>query len=153
MRTRRRLDDTEAAARDESHRGTGAVDRAYALLLSEPQIIVDWAAASDEPEIIGDPSLVTAPIRRTACSPSAPGSSPTRRRDMERAVDALRARGAGFAMTRHDARRPHRSRPRAQIIGGRAILRLREVSGIKRELAELSAAPPEVVDDAAACAP
>ena len=33
-------------------------DRVYALLRSEPQIMVAWAAAGDEPEIIGDPSLV-----------------------------------------------------------------------------------------------
>ena len=37
-----------------------AIDRAYALLLSEPQILIAWAAAADEPEIIGDPALVAA---------------------------------------------------------------------------------------------
>ena len=58
VRTRARLADTEAAARDEGIAAKAAVDRAYALLLAEPQILVAWAAGSDDPEIIGDPALV-----------------------------------------------------------------------------------------------
>ena len=34
-------------------------DRANALLQSEPQVVVAWSTTDDEPEIIGDPSLVT----------------------------------------------------------------------------------------------
>ena len=46
LRTRRRRARPEAAARDESRSRLKAdVDRAYALLLSEPQILVAWAAA------------------------------------------------------------------------------------------------------------
>ena len=59
VRTRQRLGDAEAAALDESIAARAAIDRAYALLMSEPQVLIAWAAASDEPEIIGDPSLVT----------------------------------------------------------------------------------------------
>src|SRR5262245_46404728 len=39
VRTRRRLADVEIAARDESIVAKAAIDRAYALLLSEPQIL------------------------------------------------------------------------------------------------------------------
>ena len=53
------LAEVEASARDEIIAAKAAIDRAYALLLSEPQILVAWAAAADEPEIIGDPTLVT----------------------------------------------------------------------------------------------
>src|SRR5436189_64669 len=74
-----------------------AIDRAYALLLSEPQILVAWPATDDEPEIIGDPALITTTSADvldfaswleadTAC-------------DMDHSVDALRARGLSFAMT------------------------------------------------------
>jgi len=49
VRTRRRLAETEAAARDEAIALRARADRANALLQSEPQILVDWAAASDEP--------------------------------------------------------------------------------------------------------
>ena len=71
------------------------LDRANALLLSEPQILVDWAAASDEPRIAAIPPWSALP-RRIACSPSAPGSTPARRSAMEHAVDALRAHGEAF---------------------------------------------------------
>ncbi len=119
-----------------------AVDRAYALLLSEPQILVAWAAGADEPEIIGDPAWSPAPMRRTACSPSAPGSSPTRRRDMERAVDALRARGDSFAMTLTTLA-GRIVEAEGQVIGGRAILRLRGRERHQARARRADRAPPE----------
>src|SRR5262245_57031970 len=64
VRTRRRLADVEAAARDESIAAKAAIDRAYALLLSEPQMLIAWAAsATDEPEIIGRVTGIDAPRR------------------------------------------------------------------------------------------
>ena len=59
VRTRARLAEAEALARDEGIAAKAAVDRAYALLLAEPQILVAWAAGSNDPEIIGDPALLT----------------------------------------------------------------------------------------------
>ena len=57
---------------------------------------------------------------------------------MEHAVDALRADGEGFSMQLMTlAGRAIEADGRA--IGGRAVLRLRDVSGFKRELAELNA--------------
>src|SRR5262249_35122649 len=50
-RTRRRLAEVEAAARDEAFAPKTAIDRAYALFPPEPQILVAWPAAADEPEI------------------------------------------------------------------------------------------------------
>ena len=58
VRTRARLAETEAAARDEIIASRAEVDRVYALLRSEPQILVAWPAGDDEPEIIGDIGLV-----------------------------------------------------------------------------------------------
>ena len=63
---------------------------------------------------------------------------PDKAQAMERAVDALRARGESFSMPLMTlAGRAIEAEGRA--IGGRAVLRLRDVSGLKRELAELSA--------------
>src|SRR3984957_12519369 len=59
VRTRRRLAETEAQARDAAVALTARADRANALLQSEPQVVVAWSTTDDEPEIIGDPSLVT----------------------------------------------------------------------------------------------
>jgi signal transduction histidine kinase len=149
VRTRRRLVEVEASARDESLAAKAAIDRFKGLILSEPQILIAWAAAADQPEIIGDPALVIggeAPHR-----PLAFGTwlEPDAARDMERAVDALRARGVSFAMTLTTL--PGRIiEAEGQVIGGRAILRLREVSGIKYELAELTQRHQAQLDDAAA---
>lgn len=77
VRTRARLVDIEAAARDEGIAAKAAVDRAYALLLAEPQILVAWAAGSHHPEIIGDPGLIAGPENCTASWRSAPGCGRT----------------------------------------------------------------------------
>ena len=57
---------------------------------------------------------------------------------MERAVDALRADGESFTMQLMTLA-GHAIEADGRAIGGRAVLRLRDVSGIKRELAELNA--------------
>src|SRR5205085_6601302 len=66
-----------------------------------------------------------------------------------RAVDALRARGLGFAMTLTSLAGRF-IEAEGQVVGGRAILRLREVSGLKYQLAELSQRHQKQSDDAAA---
>jgi signal transduction histidine kinase len=149
LRTRARLAEVEASARDEALASKAAIDRAYALLLSDPQVLVAWSADADEPEIIGDPTLVTtadAPPRVLAFGT---WLEPEFARDMERAVDALRARGVGFAMTMTTLA-GRIIEAKGQVTGGRAILRLREVSGIKHELAELARRHQKHVDDSAA---
>ena len=96
VRTRRRLVETEASARDEIIAARAESDRVYALLRSEPQIMVAWAAAGDEPEIIGDPTLVSsaeAPHRVLAFGT---WLDPEQAQAMELSVDALRARGEAF---------------------------------------------------------
>src|SRR3984957_14955480 len=60
LRTRARLVRLEASAHDDVAALRSDLDRANALLLSEPQVMVDWPAASDEPTIEGDPALVGA---------------------------------------------------------------------------------------------
>jgi signal transduction histidine kinase len=150
VRTRRRLADVEAAARDESIAAKAAIDRAYALLLSEPQMLIAWSAsAADEPEIIGDPRRVTGidtPQRALAFGTWLDAETAS---SMERSVDALRARGVAFAMTAASLS-GHIVEAEGQVVGGRAILRLREVSGIKYELAELSQRHQKAIDDIAA---
>jgi signal transduction histidine kinase len=149
VRTRGRLAAVEASARDETMAAKAAVDRAYALLLSEPQILVAWTAAADEPEIIGDPTLVTsaeAPHRVLAFGT---WLEPDAAREMERSVDALRARGVSFTLT-VTTLAGRAIEAKGQVTGGRAILRLQEVSGIKHELAELVRRHQKQADDAAA---
>ena len=149
VRTRGRLAEVEASARDESAASKAAIDRAYALLLSEQQILVAWAAGADEPEIIGDPTLVTAADTPQRVLAFGTWLEPETAGDMERSVDALRARGIAFAMTMATfAGRIIEAK--GQVTGGRAILRLREVSGIKHELAELARRHQKHLEDTAA---
>ena len=149
VRTRGRLAELEASSRDESATSRAAIDRAYALLLSEQQILVAWAAGSDEPEIIGDPTLVTTAETPQRVLAFGTWLEPETAGEMERSVDALRARGVAFAMTMATfAGRILEAK--GQVTGGRAILRLREVSGIKQELAELARRHQKQLEDTAA---
>ena len=147
VRTRRHLAEVEAVAHEEALASKAAIDRAYALLLSEPQVLVAWPAAADEPEIIGDPALLT--TAGAGLLDFGAWLEAEAARDMQHSLDALRARGVSFAMTVATLA-GHFIETKGQVIGGRAILRLREVSGTKQELAELARRHQKHLDDSAA---
>ena len=137
VRTRTRAARLEAWSRDEIAKLRDEVDRANALMLSEPQVVVDWPAGSDAPSIDGDLAAVgvSASHRVLAFGSWLDAGKASA---MEHAVEALRARGEAFAMTVTTlSGQPIEAQGRA--IGGRAILRLKDASGIKRELIELVA--------------
>ena len=138
VRTRMRAAVGEAALRDQIALLRAESDRFNALLRSEPQILVSWAAADNEPDIIGDISLVTSATAPQRVLAFGSWLEPDKAQAMERAVDALRAGGEAFTMqlmTLAD----HAIEADGRVIGGRAVLRLRDVSGIKGELADLNA--------------
>ncbi|HYS48626.1 MAG TPA: ATP-binding protein [Xanthobacteraceae bacterium] len=138
VRTRTRASRMQAAARADIVALRDETDRANALLLAEPQIIIAWPASGDEPEILGDTSIVTpAPIPRRVLA-FGTWLDPEQAQAMEHAVEVLRSRGEGFALAMATlAGRYIEAQGRA--IGGRAILRIRDLSGIKRDLVELAA--------------
>ncbi len=146
VRTRLRASAAEQRFRDQIVRLHAEADRVNTLLLAEPQVLVSWAAAGNEPDIAGDTTLVTSaatPLRVLAF-----GSwlEPDKAQAMERAVDALRSRGESFAMPLATlAGRAIEADGRA--IGGRAVLRLRDVSGLKREWIELNARHDKLTSD------
>jgi signal transduction histidine kinase len=149
VRTRRRLAAMSESARDEAMASRAAIDRAYALLLSEPQILIVWSTGTEEPEIIGDaPRVIGAGVRQRILSFGS-WLEPQAAQDMERSVDALRARAASFAMTVATLAN-HIVEAEGLVVGGRAIVRLRELSGIKYELAELTQRHRKQIEDAAA---
>ncbi|MDI1345056.1 MAG: two-component sensor histidine kinase, partial [Pseudolabrys sp.] len=57
IRTRRHAG-RNYAGRDEAAALQAEVDRFKQLLLSDPQVLVAWAAADDKPEILGDTALI-----------------------------------------------------------------------------------------------
>jgi signal transduction histidine kinase len=136
VRTRARSVRLEASSHDEIAALRADLDRANALLASEPQVMVDWPAASDEPSIEGDPAVVgvSAPHRVLAFGSWLDAGKASA---MEQAVEALRARGEAFSMAFTTiAGRPIEAQGRA--IAGRAVLRLKDAGGVKRQLLDLA---------------
>src|SRR5436190_4925050 len=148
VRSRRQAAEADSSFREQIGSLTADVDRAHALLLSEPQIVVAWAAASDRPEIIGDIPIISAagePQRVLAFGLWLPADQALA---MERAVDALRTNGESFAMAlTTTAGHPVEAEGRA--IGGRAVVRLRDVRGLRKELNELNARHQDMQSDIA----
>jgi signal transduction histidine kinase len=146
VRTRLRAAAAEAANRDEIMALKAERDRFSALLMSEPQILVSWAAADNAPDILGDTTLVTSAAMPQRVLAFGSWLEPDKAQAMEHAVDALRADGEGFDMQLMTlAGRAVEADGRA--IGGRAVLRLRDASGLKRELAELNARHERLVNE------
>ena len=114
-------------------------DRLRALLFAEPQILISWAAGDNRPQISGDTSLLisqdalqNSPQRILAFGTWLP---PEPALQMDHAVDALREAGEGFLLNLSTSNgRAIEAMGRA--IGGQAIVRIRELGGLRRELAE-----------------
>ena len=136
LRARVRAAHVEAAAHEQIATLRAELDRANALLQSESQILIDWPVASDEPSIEGDPAMVgvSAPHRVLAFGSWLDASEA---RAMEDAVDALRARGEAFGMTL-TTRAGSVIEAQGRAVTGRAVLRLKDLSSVKRELLELA---------------
>ncbi|HEY0233748.1 MAG TPA: PAS-domain containing protein [Afipia sp.] len=141
MRTRTRASAIEAKLRAENQMLQNEADRYRALLFAEPQVLISWAAGDDRPEISGDVALLLsqnsppyAPQRVLAFGT---WLLPEQALEMDHAVDSLRESGEGFLLNMTTASgRSIEAMGRA--IGGQAIVRIRELSGVRKELAEMS---------------
>src|SRR6185436_17110035 len=139
MRTRIRATRVELNLRSDIADLQVQADRLRALLFAEPQILIAWAAGENRPHISGDISLLI--------SQDAPSNAPQRilafgswlppepALQMDHAVDALREAGEGFLLNLATSNgRAIEAMGRA--IGGQAIVRIRELGGLRRDLAE-----------------
>ena len=136
MRTRLRATRNEEQLQSEITDLQAQSDRLRALLFVEPQVLISWAAGDNRPQISGDVSLVmsqeSAPQRILAFGTWLP---PEPALQMDHAVDALREKGEAFLLNLStSAGRAIEAMGRA--IGGQAIVRIRELGGLRRELAE-----------------
>jgi signal transduction histidine kinase len=139
MHTRVRAAKSEARLHADIQNLQIQADRFRALLFAEPQILISWAAGDNRPQISGDTSLLMPqdaqqyqPQRILAFGTWLP---PEPALQMDHAVDALREHGEGFLLNLTSANgRAIEAMGRA--IGGQAIIRIRELSGLRRELAE-----------------
>ena len=136
MRTRLRATRNEQQLQSEITDLQAQSDRLRALLFVEPQVLISWAAGDNRPQISGDISLVMSqegsPQRILAFGTWLP---PEPALQMDHAVDALRDKGEAFLLNLStSAGRAIEAMGRA--IGGQAIVRIRELGGLRRELAE-----------------
>src|SRR6185295_13252581 len=146
VRTRIRAGAAESALRDRIAALRADHDRLRTLLMSDPQVLVSWAAADNEPNIMGDTAHITNAAIPQRVLAFGSWLEPDKAQAMERATDALRANGESFAMpiTTLSGRAIEAD---GRAIGGRAVLRLRDVSGSKRDLAELHARHDKILSD------
>jgi signal transduction histidine kinase len=136
LTARKRWTQREYALSQELAQVRAKLDRASVFLSAEPQIVIAWNSAAGEPDIEGDLSLV-------ADSPAARrvlgfGSwlAPAAAQQMDRCVERLRSRGEGFRMPLSSLAGRHLE-AEGLAVAGRAILRIRDVSGDRLELTRL----------------
>jgi signal transduction histidine kinase len=139
MRSRLRAARNEARLRADIQDLQFQADRFRALLFAEPQILISWAAGDSRPQISGDTSLLlphdnrqSQPQRVLAFGTWLP---PEPALQMDHAVDALRDSGQAFLLNLTTSN-GYAVEAMGRAIGGQAIVRIRELSGLRRELAE-----------------
>ncbi len=126
----------EAALTAELGDALARLDRANVFLSAEPQIVVAWGGATNDPDIDGDLSLVTdAPAPRRVLGFGA-WLSPEPAQRLETAVERLRQRGEAFRLSVASLAGRHLDID-GRAVGGRAVMRIRDVSGDRLELSRL----------------
>ena len=122
------------------------LDRANLFLSTEPQIVVAWNTADGDPEIEGDYSLVTdAPLPRRVLG-FASWLAPDLAQKMDQAVERLRDRGEGFSVAVASSRGRH-FEIEGRAVAGRAVMRIRDVSGDRLQLVRLRESHTELLDE------
>jgi signal transduction histidine kinase len=114
----------------------GEIERLYDLVLSESQVVVRWHHDT-APEIIGDPSLIAVNLPPDQVLTFAAWLRPEQALHLESHVDRLLGRGESFAISLTTASGRYLT-AEGRAIGGSAVLKLQDVSGVKRDLADLA---------------
>jgi signal transduction histidine kinase len=135
VRTRERLRLAQDRARAETAAFEGEIDRLCSLFFAEPQLIVVWDAEG-APELIGDPTIIAPGLAADHVLTYSAWLRPEQALLLESAVERLLKQGEGFAITFATATGRYMT-AEGRAIGGRAVLRLSEVTGLKKEIAEL----------------
>ncbi|HEY5305757.1 MAG TPA: PAS-domain containing protein [Pseudolabrys sp.] len=146
MRTRREAAAAQSVADEERAAARAEIEHLKTLLLSQPQVLVAWAAGANQPEIYGDTGIVVSGAVPERVLAFGAWLEPAAAQRMEHAVETLRGEGRGFTMTlTTSAGRPLEAEGR--VAAGRAVLRLRDVSGIELELMEVASRHDRLMGD------
>jgi signal transduction histidine kinase len=133
---RRRWTHRESELVGELARTRASLDRANLFLASEPQILVAWERPASEPRVEGDFALVAdapQPRRILAFSTWLEPALATSVRD---AVDRLLERGEAFSIAAASLKGRHFEID-GRAVAGCAVMRIRDVSGDRLQLARL----------------
>ncbi len=150
MRTRVRASRVEARLLSENQALQAEADRFRALLFAEPQILISWKAGEDRPDISGDLSLLMPHGSQSYIQQRVLAFGtwlhPEQALEMDHAVDALRDAGEGFRLNMMTS--TGRSiEVMGRAIGGQAIVRIRELSGLRLEVAETNIQYKKLVEE------
>lgn len=133
LREQRHSARREKALRAELAKLRGADDLATLLMGSERQLLISWQGRDGEPRFDGDPSIIgdSASAKRALAFGTwlIPGDATA----VESALEFLRQRGESFRLAARTL--SHRYIDvEGRTIGGRAILRLRDITGDRAEV-------------------
>ena len=110
--------------------------RANVFLAAEKQILIAWGAAEDEPDIAGDMSLISEIFTPRQALAFGSWLHADAAQTLEHGVERLRSRGGGFRLPLTSLTGRHYE-AEGRAVGGRAVLRIRDVSGDRLELTQL----------------
>lgn len=137
VRTRARTAEKLAVAKGEIAHLRDEADRALTLLLAEPQIVIVWREPQRDPIILGDVANIAGIVaaRRVLAFGSWLGVEEAH--TLDRAVEGLRQRGETFALQIVTPRGRYLE-AEGRPIGASAVLRLRDITGVRLEHATLA---------------
>jgi signal transduction histidine kinase len=110
----------------------GRLHQAELFMSADRQVVIAWRTAGSEPDIEGDVSMLVeagAPRRVLGFNQWLPAADAAR---LEEAVEKLKTRGEGFNMSA-DTAGERRMEIMGRAVTGRAVMRIREVTGDRLE--------------------
>lgn len=111
----------------------GAHDRAELIIGSERQLVFIWNGHDQEPRFEGDPLLINDQLSGRRALAFGSWASPSDSVRLNTAVDRLRAYGEGFSMLVQGLNQQFLE-VEGRTMSGQALLRLKDVTGLKRDL-------------------
>jgi signal transduction histidine kinase len=136
VRTRERLRLERARSRAEAASLDAEIDRLYAVLQVDPQVIVAWGRDA-KPVIMGDPASITPEIAPNHLMNFSTWLRTDQASLLQSAVERLFTRGEGFSMSVTTAS-GRCVAVQGRAIGGSAMLRFHDASSLRKEIVELT---------------
>jgi signal transduction histidine kinase len=133
VRERQRWNARERDLLAEIERLRATADRAGLLIGSERQLVVVWDGRSGAPAVEGDSSLVAEGVPDAKVLAFGTWLAPLEAGRLETALDRLKGRGESFSLALSTLGRGF-VEAEGRAVGGRALLRLREVTGLRSDL-------------------